>query len=86
MNLIRIIIPKTELEKIIDHISTLKNDPDNYGKISAMYLKLHTMYAVMIGKRGDVSINFYYSQFFFNLHKDYRERYFEHKLKQNENE
>jgi hypothetical protein len=84
VNLIRIILPKTELEKNLSYISALNTNPDNYGKISMIYLKLHTMYAVMIGKHGDDTINFYYAQFFYNLHKDYRERYFEHKLKQNE--
>jgi len=85
MNLIRIITPKTELDKTLDYIISLKSNPDNYGKISCAYLKIHTMYAVLIGKTGDDNINFYYSQFFYNLHKDYKERYFEHKLKQNEN-
>jgi hypothetical protein len=39
----------------------------------------------MIGKGGDDTINFYYSQFFDNLQKEYRERYYEYKTKQNEN-
>lgn len=85
VNLIRIIIPKTELEKTLNHIEVLKTNPENYGKVAAIYLKLHTKYGVMIGKGGDNTINFYYSQFFDNLQKEYRERYYEYKTKQNEN-
>jgi len=86
VNLIRIIMPKTELEKTLNNIEVLKTNPNNYGKVSVIYLKIHTGYAVTIGKSGDDNINFYYSQFFYNLYKEYRERYYEYKTKQNENE
>lgn len=81
LRFIKLIIPKTELEKKLDEINKLKNNPDNYGKVAMMYLKLQHMHALLIGKGSDDNWNFFLSNVYGKQHKMYRELYFEHKLK-----
>jgi hypothetical protein len=81
LKFMRLIIPKTELEKQLDEINKLKNNPDNYGKVSMMYLKLQNIHAMLIGRNGDDNWNFFLADFYGKQHKMYRELYFEYKLK-----
>jgi hypothetical protein len=81
LKFMRLIIPKTELEKQLDNINKLKNNPDNYGKVAMMYMKLQNIHAMLIGKNSDDNWNFFLTDFYGNQHKIYRELYFEHKLK-----
>ena len=81
LKFMRLIIPKTELEKQLDDINKLKNNPDNYGKVAMMYMKLQNIHAMLIGKNGDDNWNFFLADFYGKQHKIYRELYFKHKLK-----
>ena len=81
LKFMRLIIPKTELEKQLDNINKLKNNPDNYGKVAMMYMRLQNRHAMLIGKNGDDNWNFFLADFYGKQHKMYRELYFEHKLK-----
>ena len=81
LKFMRLIIPKTELEKQLDDINNLKNNPDNYGKVAMIYMKLQNIHAMLIGKNGDDNWNFFLADFYGKQHKMYRELYFEHKLK-----
>ena len=81
LKFMRLIIPKTELEKQLEEINKLKNNPDNYGKVAMMYMKLQNIHAMLIGKNGDDNWNFFLADFYGKQHKMYRELYFEHKLK-----
>jgi len=77
LRFIQFLVPKTDLEKQLDEINKLKNNPDNYGKVAAMYLKLHNMYALLIGKGYDDEWNFSLSQFYKKQYEMYREMYYE---------
>ena len=81
LKFMRLIIPKTELEKQLDDINKLKNNPDNYGKVAMMYMKLQNIHAMLIGKNGDDNWNFFLADFYGKQHNMYRKLYFEHKLK-----
>ncbi len=62
---LRLIIPKNEVEKILDEIiNELKNNPINYIKVAMLYLRLHNIYAILIGKNGDDKLNFYLANFY----------------------
>lgn len=78
--LIRLFLPKSELEKQLDGINKLKNNPENYGKVAAMYLKLHNINALLIGKGVDDKWNFFLADVYGKQYKMYRELYFEYKL------
>ena len=81
LKFMRLIISKTELEKELDEINKLKNNPDNYGKVAMMYMKLQNIHAMLIGKNDDDNWNFFLVDFYGKQHKMYRELYFEHKSK-----
>jgi hypothetical protein len=83
LTVMKLFMPETELEKTLDEIDKLKNNPDNYGKVAMMYLKLQNMHALLIGKSEDDNWNFFLSQTYGKQHKIYRELYFEHKSKIN---
>jgi hypothetical protein len=74
----RLIMPKTELEKTLDEIDKLKNNPDNYGKVAMMYFKLKNMHAMLIGRTGDDNWNFFLADVYGKQYKMYREMYIEH--------
>jgi len=71
------LFPKSEIEKIHDEISKLKVSPSNYGKVAFMYLKLSNIYGVLIGKGGDDSIRFMWTDICHKQYQLYRELYFE---------
>ena len=74
----RLIIPKTELEKRLDEIDELKNNPDNYGKVAMMYYKLQNIHAMLIGINGDDNWNFFLADVYGKQYEMYR---VEHKVK-----
>lgn len=71
----RSIIPRTELEKIHDEIDRLKNDPENYGKVAMMYMRLQNIHAMFIGRGGDDNLNFLLSSTYGSMYRKYREWY-----------
>lgn len=81
LRFVRIITPKTELDKRFEEINKLKDNPNNFGLVAQMYLNLQNTHSLLIGKGGDDNWNFLLSQIFGKQHKMYRELYFEYKSK-----
>lgn len=78
LRFIRVFIPKTYLEKQLDEINKLKNNPNNYWRVATIYLKLHHIHALLIGKGSDDNWNFFLSQIYEKQYKIYREMFLEH--------
>ena len=72
---------KPKIYNPLDTIRMLKNNPDNYGKVSMMYLKLQNIHALTIGKGLDDDWNFFFIDFYGKQYNLYRDLYFEYKLK-----
>jgi ribosomal protein L30/L7E len=75
---LRFIVPKTELQKQLDKINELKDNPDNYGLVAQMYLRLHNINSLLILKDED-NIHYLYADVFLKQYNIYRELYIENK-------
>jgi hypothetical protein len=83
------IMPRTEIDDLLDEIIILIKDPTNYGKVAINYLRLHNIYGVLIGKTtdnkpSDDKYNTFLAQYYEKQYKKYRELYIEQKIKQTE--
>lgn len=80
-NILQKIIPKTEIQLLLEDIDKLKIDPNNYGKVAMMYLKLQNIYGMLLGRTHDDKLNFLMVDFYGKQYKLYRELFIEYKLK-----
>lgn len=78
IKILRFIIPKTDLQKELDKINELKDNPDNYGLVAEMYLRLHHVHEALIGRYED-SYHYLCTDMCLKQYNIYRELYIEHK-------
>lgn len=70
-----LLFTESEFDKIHNEILKLKDTPSNYGKVAFMYLKLNSMYGILIGKSDNDQdqINFMWAEVCFKQYQMYRE-------------
>lgn len=68
--------PETEADRIVNEMKKLdENNPENFGKLAMMNLKLHNGYAMMLGRTNNDSYNFLMANLYYDTYKYFREKW-----------
>lgn len=76
INWIKTYLPKNEIDTILYEIKKIENDECKYHRVAAMYLKLHTIYGLMLGKTDDDDYNYFLADLYYKKYEWYRSEYF----------
>jgi hypothetical protein len=74
--LLKWMTPETETDIICNEIKKLdENNPENFGKLALMNLKLSNGYAMMLGRTNDDVYNHFMVNLYYDTYKLFREKW-----------
>lgn len=69
-------IPETEADRIVNEMKKLdENNPENFGKLAMMNLKLSNGYAMMLGRTNDNAYNNLMANLYYDTYKYFHQKW-----------